>query len=119
MKIISSTFHGFIDYAAAFALIVAPFFVLPAGAPTIATVFSVAAGTALILYSLVTDYSISARKAIPFKLHLLIDFVAGAAFVAAPFILGFDGVTKIYFLVMGGAVILVVLLTDSNTAEEE
>ena len=118
MKIISPTFHGFIDYAAAVTLIVAPFFVLPAGAPAIATVLSVAAGVALILYSLITDYSISARKAIPFKLHLVIDFVAGASFVAAPFIFGFDGITRLYFFIMGGAVILVVLLTDSNTAEE-
>ncbi|MEM9618775.1 MAG: hypothetical protein AAF936_12515 [Pseudomonadota bacterium] len=117
MKILSSKIHGFIDYAAAAALIVAPFFVLPAGAPVIATLLSVAAGVALIIYSLITDYSVSARKAIPFKLHLLIDFIAGVSFIIAPFVLGFEGVTKFYFLIMGGAVIMVVLLTDSNTQE--
>lgn len=117
MKILSSKIHGFIDYAAAAALIVAPFLVLPADAPVVATVLSVAAGIALIIYSLITDYSVSARKAIPFKLHLLIDFIAGVSFVAAPFVLGFEGVTKFYFLVMGGAVILVVLLTDNDTQE--
>lgn len=118
MKILSPTIHGFIDYAAAVALIVAPFLVLPSGAPQIAVLLSVAAGAALIIYSLITDYSVSARKAIPFKVHLLIDFVAGAAFVVAPFILGFEGITQAYYLVMGAAVIAVVLLTDSNTVEE-
>lgn len=106
--------HGVIDYLAAIALIVAPFFVLPADAPAIAIWFSVAAGSALILYSLITDYSVSARRAIPFTLHLAIDFIAGVAFIAAPFVLGFTGVTELYYFVMGGAVVLVVLVTNSN-----
>jgi len=117
MKIISSTVHGFIDYATAFALIAAPFIVFPAGAPAAAFLLSIGAGVSLVIYSLITDYSISARKAVPFKVHLLIDFLAGVTFIAAPFVLGFYGVTKTYFLVMGAAVVLVVLLTDSNTKE--
>ena len=114
LKILSPTVHGVIDYLAAIALIVAPFFVLPADAPAIAIWFSVAAGSALILYGLITDYSVSARRAIPFTLHLAIDFIAGVAFIAAPFVLGFTGVTELYYFVMGGAVVLVVLVTNSN-----
>lgn len=117
MKILSATIHGYIDYAAALALIIAPFLILPSEAPAIALWFSVAAGVALITYSLITDYSVSARKAIPFKVHLVIDFIAGAAFIAAPFVLGFEGITQLYYFVMGGAVILVVLLTNSDTGE--
>jgi hypothetical protein len=114
MRFLSPTIHGFIDYAAAIALIVAPFLLLPDTAPAIATWFSVAAGSALILYSLITDYSASVRKALPFSVHLIIDLLAGIAFVAAPFVLGFEGITKLYYLVMGAAVILVVLVTDPN-----
>lgn len=114
MRFISPAIHGFIDYAAAMALIVAPFLILPGNAPLAATALSVAAGSALILYSLITDYSISVRKALPFSVHLVIDFVAGVAFVLAPFVLGFEGVTKLYFLVMGAAVIMVVLLTNPS-----
>lgn len=117
MKILSSTVHGYIDYAAASALILAPFVVLPATAPAIATWFSVAAGVALIIYSLITDYSISARKAIPFNLHLKIDLTAGIAFVIAPFVFGFSGITQLYYLVMGLAIIAVVMVTDSETLE--
>lgn len=114
MKFTSSTFHGYIDYAAASVLIVAPFLLLTADAPDIAKWLSVAAGVGLILYSLITDYSLSARKAISFKLHLVLDFIAGAVFVAAPFVLGFAGITKIYYLVMGLAVIIVVLTTNND-----
>lgn len=114
MKFLSPTLHGFVDYAAAIALILAPFLILPDTAPAIATWFSVAAGVGLILYSLITDYSVSIRNAIPFKVHLMLDFAAGAAFVAMPFLLGFEDVTKVYYLVMGVAVILVVLVTNNT-----
>jgi len=118
MKFLSPTVHGYIDYAAAIALIIAPFFILPEGAPTTAFWLSIGAGTALIIYSLITDYSVSARRAIPFKVHLVIDFLAGTAFLIAPFVLGFEGITKLYFWVMGAAVILVVLFTNSAETEE-
>lgn len=114
MKFISSTFHGYIDYTTALVLIIAPFLIFPAGAPEIAKYLSVAAGVGLIIYSLITDYSVSARKAISFKLHLILDFIAGAVFVAAPFVLGLTGITKTYFLIMGLAVIIVVLTTNND-----
>lgn len=112
MRFLNSTIHGYIDYAAALALIIAPFVIFPEAAPAIARYLSVGAGIALIVYSLITDYSASARRAIPFPLHLAIDFAAGVAFLLAPFVLGFTGIIQTYFLVMGGAIILVVLTTQ-------
>ncbi len=112
MRIINDKLHGVIDYLAAIALIGAPFYFGFAGH---ALQLSVAAGVALFLYSLMTSYSLSARKAIPFGVHLVIDFVAGVALVAAPFVLGFEGFVKTYYFIMGGAVIVVVLLTNPKT----
>ena len=113
MRFINDKIHGVIDYLAAIALVVAPFLL---GFSGTALILSVAAGAALFAYSLLTSYSLSARKAIPFGVHLVIDFIAGIAFVAAPLVLGFTGLVATYFYVMGGAVILVVLLTDPKTA---
>lgn len=113
MRFINDKVHGVIDYLAAIALIVAPFVLGFAGA---AQLLSVAAGIALLIYSLLTSYSLGARKAIPFGVHLVIDFIAGAAFVVAPFVLGFAGLVQTYYLVMGGAVILVVIFTNPKTA---
>lgn len=114
MKFIPSKLHGFIDYAAAVSLIFMPFILFPANTPSLATWFSVAAGVGLIVYSLITDYSISARKAIPFKIHLTLDFLAGVTFVVMPFILGFSGIVQAYYLVMGTAVIMVVIFTNND-----
>ena len=112
MKFIPSTLHGYIDYATALVLIIAPFVILPATG--IAKYLSVAAGIGLILYSLITDYSASARKLISFKIHLTLDFIAGLVFVAAPFVLRFSGITKHYYLVMGLAVLAVVIFTHND-----
>lgn len=114
MKFLSSTLHGFVDYAAALALIIVPFVILPADSSPIAIWLSVAAGTALIIYSLITDYSASVRSLLPFKIHLLIDFVAGVTFIAAAFLLGFEGITFGYYIVMGVAVVLVVIVTKND-----
>lgn len=117
MRILSAGLHGVIDYLAAIALIVAPFFLIPVEAGPIAKYLSVAAGSALILYSLITDYSASVRRLLPFTLHLVIDLLAGLAFVAAPFVLGFEGITALYYWVMGATVVLVVILTNPSIAE--
>ena len=76
---------------------------------------SVAAGIGLILYSLLTSYSMGARKLIPFATHLIFDFVAGLVFVLAPFLFGFQGLVSSYYWIVGAAIILVVLLTSSKT----
>lgn len=114
MRILNDKIHGVIDYAAALALMIVPFVL---GFSGIALILSVAGGAALFLYSLMTSYSLSARNAIPFGVHLVIDFVAGVAFVVAPFLFGFEGIVQTYYLVMGIAVIAVVLLTNPATAE--
>lgn len=115
MKFLSSKLHGFVDYAAAIALIVVPFIIFPQDSSPLAIWFSVAAGIALILYSLITDYSASVRRMLPFRLHLLIDLAAGTAFVVAPFLLGFEGIIFGYYIVMGAAVIMVVAVTNNDT----
>lgn len=112
MRFINDKLHGVIDYAAAITLIGAPFYF---GFTGLELQLSALAGIALFLYSLMTSYSLSARNAIPFGVHLVIDFVAGVGLVAAPFLLGFEGLAKTYYMVMGGAVIVVVLLTNPST----
>ncbi|MEO0501242.1 MAG: hypothetical protein AAF205_11905, partial [Pseudomonadota bacterium] len=69
MKFLSTKLHGFIDYAAALALILGPLMLFPANTSGLATAIPIVAGVALILYSLITDYSVSARRLIPFRVH--------------------------------------------------
>jgi len=112
MSIIPSKFHGALDYAVAATLIAAP---LLLGFQDVAKYLAIAGGVGLFVYSLITDYSLSVRNLLSFKLHLVLDFIAAVALTAAPFIFGFSGLEKAFYLVIGISVIAVVLITDSNT----
>lgn len=115
MKILSPKIHGMLDYVAALALITAP---LVTGLTDGALWMSIAAGAGLILYSLITDYSASVAKLIPLRMHLILDTAAGLAFLIAPFVFGWAGAAFAYYLVMGSGVLLVVLLTASESPAE-
>lgn len=115
MKFIPATFHGMLDYAVALTLIAGPFVL---GFTGIAQMLAIAGGAGLFIYSLLTDYSISVQKLLPFKVHLLFDFVAALVLVAAPFIFGeaggFTEIAKYFYMVIGAAVIIVVAVTNPN-----
>jgi len=113
MRFIPSAFHGVLDYAVALTLIVGPFLL---GFEGPAKLLAIAGGVGLFLYSLITDYSISARKMLPFKTHLVFDFIAAVVLVLAPYIFGFDGIAQIFYQVIGAAVIVVVLVTNPDTS---
>lgn len=109
MQFLDARLHGLLDYVAAAALIAAPFILgLEAHGP-VAMWLSVGGGAGLILYSLLTDYGLGVVPVIPFRLHLLLDLGAAVAFIAAIFIFSFTGLAAIYYAVMAGGVILVVL----------
>ena len=117
IRFLSPTVHGIFDYLAALALIAAPFVLGLGKISPLVYWLSVIAGVVLILYSLLTNYSYSLAKIIPFKVHLVLDLIAGIVFVAAPFVLGLVGLAKLYCLVMGIGVILVVAITRPSVAK--
>jgi hypothetical protein len=113
MRFINSSLHGILDYAAAIALIALPFILGLEEQSVLAHWMSVMAGVGLIAYSLLTAYAFSLAKIIPFKGHLILDTIAAAFFIGAPFVLGFEGVVAIYYWVMGVGVVAVVALSHS------
>ncbi|MEM8770202.1 MAG: hypothetical protein AAGD92_01010 [Pseudomonadota bacterium] len=114
MRFIPASVHGFLDYAVGLTLIIAPFAL---GFKGMEIVLSVAGGAGLIVYSLITDYSVSARRLLPFSVHLAIDFIAALVLIAAPFIFNFGGVAQAFYVVMGVSVIGAVLLTNPNVED--
>ena len=112
LRFINGRIHGLLDYAVAVTLLIVPFGLNFQASSPIAHWISVAAGIALFLYSILTDYSLSFGKVIPLGFHLTLDFLAGVAFVIAPFLFSFDGIARWFYLVTGIAVIAVVLLTE-------
>lgn len=112
IRFITPALHGAGDYAAAAALIVVPLVLRFEG---LALTLSIAGGAGLILYSLLTDYPLGPFKLLSYKTHIVLDLVAAVAFLAAPAALGFEGLTRIYYFVMGAGVIVVVALSGKST----
>lgn len=111
-RVLSPRWHGLLDFGAAAALLVAPFLIgLGSTAPD-ALGLSLAAGAALIVYSLLTDYDFSVASLISIRTHLALDVAAGVALLVAPLLFGFEGAARAYFLVMGLGVLGVVAVTN-------
>jgi len=119
MKFLTVKLHGLGDYAAAAVLIVAPFFLGLKEQSLLAHWASIAGGIGLIIYSLITDYTYSVAKIIPFKVHLIFDSLAGLILIALAFILKLEGIPQIYMIVMGAGVLVVVAVTQTDTTSNE
>lgn len=104
-NLISQKFHAFIDYPVALGLIVLPFLF---GFTGLAFALSIATGIAAFLLTALTDHETGIIRVLPYKLHLAVDGLVGATFVAAPFVLGLQGLEMAYFLVLGATVLVVV-----------
>ncbi len=71
---------------------------------------SVVTGVAALVLTIFTDHHLGLTPVLPCKSHLLVDFMVGIEFVAAPFVLGFSGMEAAYNWVLGATVLLVVAL---------
>jgi len=118
MRFISPRIHGFLDYAVAAGLITAPLALDFAAVSPLAAVISIVAGLGLVAYSLLTDYSVSVRDLIPWRVHLTLDTVAAVALLLAPFALGFDGIPRAFYVTVALAVLVVVATSQLETDTE-
>jgi len=112
IRFVSGSLHGMLDYAAAVVLITVPLMLNFQATSPLALWLSVVAGILLVAYSLITDYGLSIVKWMPFNLHLILDALAGLAFLIAPFLFGFAGLIQWFYLANGVIVLLLVLVTN-------
>lgn len=117
-QFMNKTLHSYLDYPVALGLIAMPGILGLGAVNPLAFWLSIATGFAALLLTIFTDHQFGLVKIIPYKLHLLVDFMVGAAFVAAPFILGFAGLEAAYYWVLGATVLLVVALDNTRSAEK-
>jgi hypothetical protein len=111
MKFISPTVHGALDYAVASVLIGTPLVLRFSDVSVAAAVISIAAGGGLFVYSMLTAYSAGVRAVIPFRVHLTLDASAAVTLLFVPFLFGFAGTPRVFYLLIGTAVIAVVACT--------
>jgi hypothetical protein len=111
MKRISSTTHGVLDYVVGLALIAAPWlFGFASNGPD--TQIPITLGIVTILYSIITRYEMGAIKWLPFRAHLVIDFLSGVFLAASPWLFNFADKVYVPHLAAGILELLVVLFTD-------
>ncbi|MGZ3901849.1 MAG: SPW repeat domain-containing protein [Bacteroidia bacterium] len=111
MKIINTKLHGIIDYAIAFSLLIP--WIVDFHVTSEDTWILAVAGTAIGLYSFLTDYEFGMIKAIPMKVHLALDVVISIFLVAMPFIFNLSHYSK-WPIVLGIIGILVILLSNAS-----
>ncbi|WP_114791267.1 hypothetical protein U0035_22845 [Niabella yanshanensis] len=100
---INTKLHGLLDYLVGVLLILAPR-ILGFDMPGSEQTFSMTMGVVIILYSLFTRYEWGLVRILPFKLHLLIDFLSGLLLLSSMWMLG----TKSWFFFAVGALTIVV-----------
>jgi hypothetical protein len=113
MRFVTRTIHAYLDYPVAISLMVLPFVLgLGAGNP-FAKWLAVATGATALVLTLLTDHELGVVKVVPYWLHVAVDRLVGAVFIAAPFALGFTGLDAAYYWVNGATVLLVTLLLNA------
>jgi hypothetical protein len=87
-----------------------------------ARIASIALGASVIGVSLMTDYRLSAAKVIPIRTHEAVDYLWGAACIAAPFVLGYwkkSPATAMTHVMVGAGTILASLFTDYRSYKQQ
>jgi len=110
MKFVTKRIHAFLDYPVALALIALPFVLALGSSNPLALQLSVTVGIAALILTLLTDHHLGVFRVIPYKFHLLVDFLVALVFIAAPFVFGFEGMDAYYYWINGIAVLIVVSL---------
>ena len=110
-KPVSARVHGVLDYATVAAFLNAPMVFGFHGTP--AAIAYWLAGIHLLMTGC-TDFPLGFFKWIPFKIHGVIELLAGIFILIAPWIFGFaqDVAARNFFLAVAIIVLVVVALTD-------
>jgi hypothetical protein len=116
MKFVTKRIHAFLDYPVAIALIVLPFLLNLGSSSPLALQLSVATGIAALILTLLTDHHLGLIKVVPYKIHLLVDFLVAIVFIIAPFVFSFKGLDASYYWINGIAVLIVVSLHKPEIA---
>jgi hypothetical protein len=118
MKFITKRIHAFLDYPVAIALIALPFLLGLGSSNPLALYLSVVTGIAAFILTLLTDHHLGVYRVIPYKFHLIVDFIVAIVFILTPFIFAFKGIDSYYYWINGIAVLVVVSLQKTEPTDQ-
>jgi len=114
MKILNSTVHGLLDYVVVLAFALAPTVFGLEGAP--ATISYLLAVVHLLL-TVLTAFQFGLIKIVSAIVHGWIELVVAICLIALPFIAGFAGAARNFYLAAGAIIFVVWLITNYETRE--
>ncbi len=109
MKVITPSIHAYLDYLTVAIFVVAPPVL---GLTGLAELIAYALALVHLALTLVTDSELSVIRAIALPLHGWVERIVGPVLVVLPFVLGFQGTARIFYVAIGLVIIAVGLLTD-------
>jgi hypothetical protein len=117
MAIFSTRVHGILDYLLGALLIASPWVLgFATGGP--AQWVPLGVGTAVVLYSLFTDYELGVVRKIQVPAHLLLDALGGVLLIVSPWLFGFDEWVWMPHVVFGAIELLAAMLTHTIPSYE-
>ncbi len=107
---LSSKFHGYLDYITSIFFLIAPS-IFPRSET--GTLLSYALAVVHFLMTIFTGFSMSLIKIIPFQLHGYVELVVSVFLIGAPWILVdfFSDVDRIFYTACGAVILIVWFLT--------
>ena len=116
MKLVTKQIHAYLDYPVAIALIGFPFLLGLGASNPLAFTLSVVTGVAALILTILTDHQTGIIRVIPYRIHLIVDFLVGLVFVLAPFIFSFEGLDAYFYWINGAAVLFVVSMHKAEVS---
>jgi hypothetical protein len=114
MEMMSSKTHGYLDYIVGLLITASPKIFGFEDKGKAAKYIPIIIGTGALIYGMLTKYKPGIIKAIPMKVHLLLDEVSGIFMAASPWLFGFSNKVKIPHLIMGLAEFGAAFITKSR-----
>lgn len=114
IRFVTRTMHAYLDYPVAASLMAMPFLLELGHSHPLAKWLAVATGVAALLLTVLTDHKTGIVRLIPYRAHVAVDFLVGVTFLAAPFLLGFEGLDAWYYWANAAAVLTVVSLSEPS-----
>jgi hypothetical protein len=104
MRVFQPAIHRVLDFVTVIAFAAAPSVLGMSGVPAY-----VSYGLACIhlVLTLLTRFAPAGAAPIPFKIHGVIEMLVGPVLLVAPFVLGWDGIARTFYLAAGAVIVAV------------
>lgn len=113
MRVIPASLHRILDFVTVVGFALAPTLL---GLTGPAAMLAYTLAVVHLVLTLMTQFGDAGSRPVPLRIHGMIELVVGLALVAAPFVLGWTGAARTFYLVAGVVILAVWALSDYHSA---